>query len=79
MVTTGSRLEHRKPLGWPAILANCAARFLLWSLFAYILCLSVVDVQPGKGLFSWHPPLLTLAVSAVHQHTNDLSSSVGLL
>lgn len=67
MVTLGRRLEHRKPLGWPAIAANCAARFLLWSLFAYILCLSVVDVGPGKWLFSWHPPLLTLAVSAIER------------
>lgn len=53
-----------KTLSWRSIALNCTVRFAMWSLFAFILCLSVVDVQSGKELFSWHPPLLTLAVSS---------------
>lgn len=47
---------------WPAIAYNSTIRFLLWSFFGYILFLSVVDIQKGKGLFSLHPLLLTCSV-----------------
>lgn len=52
-----------KPQSWPAIAYNTIIRFMVWSFFGYIVFLSVVDVQEGKGLFSWHPPLLAFSVS----------------
>lgn len=48
---------------WSTIVYNSIVRFMLWSFFGYIVFLSVVDVQEGKGLFSWHPPLLAFSVS----------------
>lgn len=59
----GSRKQLQTELSWRSIIYNALIHVLLWLFFGYMAYLSATDIQLGKKLFAWHPPLLALGVS----------------